>query len=85
MFSIKTSMPGIDKKDIKASLDKGYLTVSGESKKEKKEKGYYFSDQRSFSYCSSVPKNVKPSTKPKIAMKGDEVTVSLEEKPKMLK
>lgn len=61
---VKAEIPGVDKKDIKVSLEGDILTIKGEVKKEEetKEKGYYYSErsygtfQRSISLPYSVDK-----------------------------
>lgn len=61
-YVIKMEIPEVDKNDVKVSLDNGVLTISGERKQEKEEKGtrfhrverYYGSFDRSF----SLPENV---------------------------
>jgi HSP20 family protein len=45
---LKADMPGMEKKDVDISISEGFLTISGERKKEEKvEKGNYFSYERS--------------------------------------
>jgi HSP20 family protein len=45
---LKADMPGMDKKDLDISISDGYLTISGERKKEEKvEKGDYYRYERS--------------------------------------
>lgn len=61
-FLIKAEIPDMDKKDVKVTVDHGVLTVEGERKQEKEEKGkkfhrverYYGSFVRSF----ALPDNV---------------------------
>lgn len=61
-FLIKMEIPEVSKKDVKVSVDQGVLSISGERKQEKEEKGkryhrmerYYGSFDRSF----SLPENV---------------------------
>jgi len=45
---LKADLPGIDKKDIDINIGHGFLTISGERKKEEKvEKGNYYTYERS--------------------------------------
>lgn len=45
---LKADMPGMEKKDINISVSEGYLTISGDRKKEEKvEKGDYYRYERS--------------------------------------
>lgn len=41
-FVIKADIPGVDPKDIQVSMDNGMLSIKGERKTEKKEKGNGF-------------------------------------------
>lgn len=60
---VKTSLPGIDLKDVEVSVEKGILTIKGETKKEHEvdEKNYYRKEIRSGSFYRSVslPASVK--------------------------
>jgi len=63
-FTIHADLPGLDKKDIKVSVENGVLSISGEKKEEKKEKekGKYYYYERSygsFSRSFALPENVK--------------------------
>ncbi len=44
---VKAELPGIDKKDVKVSVDGNILTIRGETKKEQevREKDYYYSER----------------------------------------
>lgn len=61
-FSVKVEVPGIKREDVKINLENHVLSISGENKQEKEEKGkkfhrverYYGSFSRSF----SLPENV---------------------------
>ena len=61
-FVIKAEIPGVNKDDVKVTVDNGVLTIRGERKQEKEEKGkkfhrverYYGSFTRSF----TLPDNV---------------------------
>ncbi|MBN1980760.1 MAG: Hsp20/alpha crystallin family protein [Chitinivibrionales bacterium] len=62
-YLIKADLPGVEKKDIKITIDDGVLTISGERKNEKKEfkKGTYNYYERSFgSFIRSfaLPENI---------------------------
>ena len=64
-FVIKAEIPEVNKEDVKVSVDNGVLTIQGERKQEKEEKGkkfhrverYYGSFTRSF----ILPENVDES------------------------
>jgi len=64
-FVIKAEIPEVNKEDVKVSVDNGVLTIQGERKQEKEEKGkkfhrverYYGSFTRSF----TLPENVDES------------------------
>jgi HSP20 family protein len=61
-FQIKVELPGVDKKDVKITVQDDVLTIKGEKKKEEEKKGenYYRVErcygtfQRSFTLPSSV-------------------------------
>ena len=61
-FTIKAEIPEVDKNDVKITIDNGVVTLQGERRQEKEEKGktfhrverYYGSFSRSF----SLPDNV---------------------------
>jgi len=90
-FVIKAEVPEVKKEDVKVTVDNGVLTVSGERKQEKEEKGkkfhrverYYGSFSRSF----TLPDNVD-ETKVKATFKDGMLTLTLpkteEAKPKAI-
>lgn len=53
---IETALPGINSDDVKVSVEKGVLTVTGESKKEHEvdDKNYYRKEMRSGSFFRQV-------------------------------
>ena len=57
MYTLEMDLPGYDKADIKAELNNGYLTISGEKKQERKEehKGSYFSEISYGSFSRTIP------------------------------
>ncbi len=63
-ISISAEIPGIKKKDIEVTYKDGYLTISGNKKEEKEEKGkdYYKAERRYGRFCRSfqVPDYVEP-------------------------
>ncbi|BCU05432.1 Hsp20/alpha crystallin family protein [Allochromatium tepidum] len=71
-FMIKAEIPEVNKEDVKVSVDNGVLTIQGERKQEKEEKGkkfhrverYYGSFVRSF----TLPDNID-ATKIKASFK----------------
>jgi len=54
---VKAELPGMDKKDIKVSVDGNILTIKGETKKEQevKEKDYYHSERAYGSFYRTLP------------------------------
>lgn len=54
---VKSEIPGLDKKDIKVTVDDGVLTIKGERKKEEgiKEKDYYCCGRVYGSFSQSIP------------------------------
>ncbi len=91
-FLIKADIPGMKKEDIKISLDDNTLTISGERKEEKEEKGKNFvkkekafgSFMRSFSLPHSVDaKGIKASYKEGVLSVN--VPKSEESKPREIK
>jgi HSP20 family protein len=61
-FVIKAEIPGINKDDVKVSLDTGVLTLQGERRQEREEKGWRFHRmERSYGHfmrCFTLPANV---------------------------
>lgn len=64
-FVIKAELPDVDRKDVKVSVDNGVLTIQGERKQEKEEKGkkfhrverFYGSFTRRFALPDNVNEN----------------------------
>jgi len=54
---VKAELPGIDKKDVKVSIDGDVLSIRGEIKKEQevKEKDYYYSERAYGSFYRTLP------------------------------
>ena len=54
-YTISMELPGVDEKDIELSVDNGVVTVKGEKKTEKEEKGetWYFSERQYGSFSRS--------------------------------
>ena len=79
-FVIKAEVPEVKKEDVKVTVDNGVLTVTGERKQEKEEKGkkfhrverYYGSFSRSFTLPDNVDK-----TKVKATFKDGMLTLAL--------
>ena len=61
-YLIKAEIPEVDKKDVKVTVEDGVLSIQGERKKEKEEKGKKFhrieSSYGSFFRSFSLPKNI---------------------------
>lgn len=71
-FEIKAEIPEVDKDDVKVTVNKGILTIQGERKQEKEEKGkkfhrierFYGSFTRSFTLPDNIDENsIKASFK----------------------
>lgn len=64
-FVIKAEIPGIHKDDVKVTLDNGVLTLQGERRQEREEKGWRFHRmERSYGHFMrsfSLPSNVDAS------------------------
>lgn len=79
-FVIKAELPDVAKDDMHVSVDNGVLTIRGEKKQEKEEKGKKFHrierHYGSFSRSFSLPENVDPSAI-KAAFKDGVLDVSL--------
>ena len=64
-FLIKAELPGLKKEEVKVTVEDGVLTISGERKTEKEEKGKkYHRIERaygSFVRCSTLPEGADPS------------------------
>jgi HSP20 family protein len=60
---VKAELPGMERKDIEITLDRGLLMIKGEKKeeKEKKERYYHVVERRYGAFCRSVrlPAEVK--------------------------
>jgi HSP20 family protein len=90
-FVIKAEIPEVTKEDVKVSVDNGVLTIQGERKQEKEEKGkrfhrverYYGSFVRSF----TLPDNID-ETKVKASFKDGMLNLQIpktaETKPKAI-
>jgi len=61
-YVIKAEVPAVEKKDVKISVEEGVLTIQGERKQEKEEKGKKFhrveSSYGSFVRSFTLPENV---------------------------
>ncbi len=70
---VETPLAGIEPEDVRVSVEKGVLTISGESKKEREveEKNYYRKEVRSGSFFRQVPLPV--------AVKEDKIDASFED------
>ncbi|WP_435547860.1 Hsp20/alpha crystallin family protein [Desulfobacterium sp. N47] len=90
-FIIKAEIPEISKDDVKVTIDNGILTIKGERKKEKEEKGkkyhrierYYGNFIRSFTLPDNVDEsNIKASFKD--GMLSLNIKKTKESKPKLI-
>lgn len=61
-FVIKMEIPEVEKKDVKVSVENGVLSISGERKQEKEEKGKHFHRMEryygSFDRAFTLPDNI---------------------------
>ncbi|MFO1144239.1 MAG: Hsp20/alpha crystallin family protein [Amaricoccus sp.] len=61
-YQLTAELPGLDEKDVKVTLSKGYLTIEGEKheEREQREKEYHLSERRygSFQRMVRVPEGV---------------------------
>lgn len=78
---VEAAVPGLNKKDIKVSVDDGVLTISGDSmetEEEAKEKHavYKSSRQTSFRYATTLPREVEDS-KAKAKLVGGVIKVTI--------
>ena len=53
---VKAELPGLERKDIEITLDRGLLVIRGEKKEEKEEKGRYYHrvERRHGTFCRTV-------------------------------
>lgn len=53
---VKAELPGLDKKDVEVTLDRGLLVIKGEKKEEKEEKGKYYHrvERHQGTFCRTV-------------------------------
>lgn len=65
-IEVKAELPGLERKEVEVTLDRGLLVIKGEKKEEKEEKGKYYHrvERRHGTFCRSVrlPAEVKPET-----------------------
>ncbi len=90
-FVIKAEIPDVKKEDVKVTLDSGVLTIQGERKQEKEEKGKKFHRVErhygSFTRSFSLPGNID-ETKTKASFKDGMLNLQIqkteETKPKAI-
>jgi len=79
-YRIAIELPGVDEKDVELTVDDGVVTVKGEKKTEREEKGdtWYFSERQygSFSRSFRLPADAA-GTEVKAAMKDGVLTVTV--------
>jgi HSP20 family protein len=80
-FQIKIEVPGMDEKDIKISMSRDVLTISGENKEQKEEnvKGVHRMERRYGSFHKSIPlpENSVDTEKAEASYKNGVLTVRL--------
>ncbi|MEW6585288.1 MAG: Hsp20/alpha crystallin family protein [Nitrospirota bacterium] len=87
-FKVSAELPGMDDKDIDVSLTKDSLTIKGEKKEEKEEKGKsFYRLERSYgSFTRTIPLPVEIVTdKAKAEFKKGILTVTLPKTPQAIK
>lgn len=87
-ISVSAELPGMDEKDIDVSLTRDSLTIKGEKKEEKEEKGKdYYRMERSFgSFSRTIPLPAEVDLdKAKAEFKKGVLTVTLPKSEKALK
>ncbi len=85
---ISVELPGIEEKDIDVSLSKDSLTIKGEKKEEKEEKGKsYYRMERSYgSFCRTIPLPAEiDADKVNAEFKKGVLTVKLPKTPEAIK
>jgi HSP20 family protein len=86
-IKVSAELPGIDEKDIEVSLSKDSLTIKGEKKEEKEDKGKdYYRMERSYgSFSRTIPLPVEVDTdKAEAVYKKGILTVKIPKSPKAL-
>ena len=84
---VSAELPGMDGKDIELSLTGEVLTIKGEKKEEKEEKGkdYYRSERSYGSFVRTVPLPVEvDTTKVEASFKKGVLTVTMPKTPKAI-
>ncbi|GGE38053.1 Hsp20/alpha crystallin family protein [Actibacterium pelagium] len=84
-YNIAIELPGVEEEDIKVSVDDGVVTVKGEKRSEREEKGdsWYFSERQfgSFSRSFRLPPEADPENVA-ARLKGGVLTLSIGKKAK---
>lgn len=87
-IKVSAELPGMDEKDIEVSLTKNVLTIKGEKKEEKEDKGKnYYRMERSYgAFSRTIPLPVEIDIdKAKAQFKKGVLTVTLPKSPKAIK
>jgi len=83
-YQVSAELPGVDEKDLKVTLEKGVLTITGEKKSESEEKGknWHRSERSygSFHRAVSLPQDADPD-KISASFKRGVLQVSVAKKP----
>ncbi|MFQ5820392.1 MAG: Hsp20/alpha crystallin family protein [Candidatus Heimdallarchaeota archaeon] len=84
-YVIQAELPGLDKEDIKIEVDKQYLTIRGERKTEKEEKGEgYLRQERSYGAFSrqiALPQDVLLEKEIKATLEKGILEITVPRKP----
>jgi HSP20 family protein len=87
-IKVSAELPGMDEKDIEVSLTKNVLTIKGEKKEEKEDKGKnYYKMERSYgAFSRTIPLPVEIDIdKAKAQFKKGVLTITLPKSPKAIK
>lgn len=84
---VSAELPGVDEKDIDLTLNHDSLTIRGEKKEEKEDKGQnYYSVERSYgSFCRTIPLHVEVDTdRAKASYKKGILIISIPKSPRAI-
>ena len=83
-ISVTVELPGVDQKDLKLSIENGYLTIEGEKKEEteSKEKGYHHIERSFGTFRRVISLNAKiEENKVKAKFRKGVLTIKLPKTP----
>lgn len=79
-FTIRAELPGVEEKDIEVTVTHDAVTIKGEKKEEKEDKGknYYYMERSYGSFHRAIPLAVEPETgKAEASFKNGVLTITL--------